>query len=310
MRLVVHVGMPKAGSTSFQWLLRDRRDDLLHELGLHAEPPGGALNDFALYQHLAAGRLPEALGYLAGKRAAAEVAGRDAVVISSENLFEFDPGKGAFGALLAAARQDFETVTLLLVVRSLPTFMPSYALQLLHNGQLAFQNPWLASWIVGQARAFATAAFPAEVVSFDVATARGALLSALISAVAGREVTTPERIENRTPTLPSLLVAASGATCRLKASEWEVDVNAPEVDAVRRDMRALLERCLSDSAAPQSALHLLTRMSKPLDDAMDSYIRRSIAALPPEWAAFYSDLVDRARTSCPGAEPAPSIGEH
>ncbi len=142
MKLYLHVGMTKSGSTSIQNAFSEHREAILEKYGI-AYPEAGTSfqNHHELYTLLCGPEPEPVLKYLENACETARRMGARAVLLSSEDIFLLPnlPEKMQYLTDALRALKDVET-RIVFVVRHPRTWMRSHIAQLLSNGAFALDE--------------------------------------------------------------------------------------------------------------------------------------------------------------------------
>src|SRR6266567_3225158 len=153
MRVVLHVGMPKAGSTSIQNAMLAHADLLVrHGISFTAGDPDFT-SDHELYGLTLARAEKMLSAAIDSKLAAAEEQGAKTTVFSAERLFTLaqEPELSSLLDVFRSRTNDFEIV---IVVRALERFLRSYLRQLIDNGMFYLDDLDQAAWCAACVRTF------------------------------------------------------------------------------------------------------------------------------------------------------------
>lgn len=124
-RCIIHVGMPKAGSTTLQHFLRGHRKSLLRK-GVFTPLVGKRLLYRELFESLAHDRAPFEVKLLPELDQACEDAGCETLLLSYEGLQRLAPDRQGPARLAAGFAQRGFRVTFVAVVRPQAQFMNSF----------------------------------------------------------------------------------------------------------------------------------------------------------------------------------------
>lgn len=289
-RAILHVGLPKAGSTSLQLAVHRNRRPLREDFGLYSCPwPDDALNDYALHGLLVEGRMAEARRVLRGYAENAEAARCKAVLISCERFFEFGESPATLDPFIALLHEVFAGgVEGVIVLRALEPLLRSYILQQINNGGISFDKISLAAWFVRCTLAWWDAPIPMQAIGFEKSTAHGGLSETCLWRITGEITGIRDETANRTPNVPLAVAAGAGVAARLAAIRLDEDINADAVDVVRQETRAALP---PDSAAALAAVEAL------IETELQAYLDATLRHLPPDMRRRYEQLQTRPWTA-------------
>jgi len=288
VKALVHIGMPKAGSTSIQWALRKNADYLLQRHRVFSDPGSGELNDWRLYDMIMSGATETIEDYVGRKLEAGREAGAETVIFSAERLFALPDLTPQLCILLdALERRGAVSIEIAVIVRPLRAFLRSYIKQLLANGGLELSNGYLATWICLQLNAAIGMPATVKALSFEEASRDGKLISNFLSLVLGAEVQVPEMQENVSSNRPYWFISMLGQACKFRAALIGRDINSPEVDTYR----IILEERFDAIVASQfDLLPNLKLIDTLLTGAMDDYISTSIGLVRHETMEIYNNI--------------------
>lgn len=297
MKALVHVGMPKAGSTSVQLALRRNSDALLQRYGVYSEPGTGEINDWPLYNYLISGSTAAVEDYVGRKLEAGRKIGAELVIFSAERLFALPEIVPQMGLLLDALERKSAQVEVAVVVRSLRDFLNSYIKQLIANSSLVLDDKYLASWIIFQLKAVIGLPSTVKLVSMESESRDGRLVSNFLSRILGRDVEIAELRENVSSRRPFWFISMLGHSCKFRAALMERDINSLEVDEYRISFEEKFDAIVAQqkfdtiSAQQESDLDsFLKTVDSILVDEIENYISTSINAVTPDDLHLYNEI--------------------
>lgn len=290
-KIVVHLGMPKAASTSIQLALHAAQDSLLTPAGIWFRAPDGEFSDYLLYDLLAAEELAGIREYLEPKILAATEAGADTVILSAERLFTIVPMQERLTQLASVLSEWADEVSFAVVVRELKPFMRSYIVQMVYNGALPLHTPRLAEWIADQAAAIETCGFPVHFLSLHESHDGRNIAEALLSATTGRELPIDMAVVNATPIRPVLYALAEGVASRLHSLDRSQDVNSGGMDRYRTEFANAFDRSVKSSPDRGEVHRVLYELDSLLETKIGNYIDQSLQLCEDAKLARYQALV-------------------
>jgi hypothetical protein len=255
MKLVIHAGMPKAGSTSIQNILFENRDSFLQDYGLFYPTPEGSFhNHFDFYKLVSMADKQRAQEYLQEIVAFAKRYEARTIVLSSEDLFFLPSHDEAFQILLDVVSDDVTVVpSFFLVVRHPNTWIRSHLMQIISNGAFAMDensNRYveLGQFVAQNTRRFLNSGLPATLIPYTQISSNGGIISAFFDSLGISDVPFRNRLDNVTGKerffSAEMLV---GLVCGLRALNSDnLHVNSPEIDSLRRTLREAIDSAAGD----------------------------------------------------------------
>ncbi|NKC30590.1 hypothetical protein [Falsiroseomonas selenitidurans] len=293
MKIVFHVGMPKAGSTSIQLALASARDSLI-EQGIYfnvADP--SVASDYLIYD-LAMRRDAKCLNDLLSRRAEQAIGhGCSTVMLSAERIFSIAGHPDEFQGLLDALRGNADTVEFIMVSRSLTDVLRSYLEQIIYNGSLSLSDNRLAPWWIACAKSFWNLPERVCSVSFELAGQNGGLIQCFFDAL-GITVSAPDIRANRTPPRSLAFATSLGIICQAEAKSRSVDVNSPMIDQLRTEITSSFDSFLSSQPSEETE-RVLGYLDQKIRSSLEGYIVSSSAIAPDDDIIFYENLYRRLR---------------
>jgi hypothetical protein len=299
-RIVVHLGMPKAASTSIQLALHEAQESRLTPAGIWYIPPNGILTDYLLYDMLAAQDLEEVRAYARTKIASAKKVGAETVIFSAERLFTLDDMSGRLELLGELLSELAEEVCFCVVVREIRSFMRSYIVQMIYNGAVPLENSRLAEWTARQLHAIAECRFPVKLLPLNHETESLNLAETLIATTTGQELLLRMGRINVTPFRPISYALAEGLAARLHALPRKEDVNSVAMDCFRTEFADSFDETVRASKDRGEVHRVLYGLDALLEEKIAEYIERSLEICPPDLMSYYNGIVhfgDHARSA-------------
>jgi hypothetical protein len=296
MRAYIHVGMPKAGSTTIQLGLSAHETDFLGNYGIHYGPLDRSFqNDFELYRAYASGKREWVRDLISKKRQAASEAGAQKVVFSCERFFELADQSEKYGEFICSFADIFDgSIEFIIVYRDLRSFIKSYTTQLIYNGGITFNNMRLASWIMRSLRYHYDLPFRVAIINFNFAKKNNNLFNTFLELVAAQPCHESERYENITPNRPVAYASILGQICKLEALLLEEDINSRQIDVVRTSISREFDRLWNESPEGSEEKKLFSQLNQILEGSIERYIEKSIELMSePERALM--DALDSAK---------------
>jgi hypothetical protein len=283
MKLYLHVGMTKAGSTSIQNAFSEHREIILGKYGiLYPEPGTSFQNHHELYQLIWNGDPEPVKAYLEGACALARSAKAQRLLLSSEDMFLL-PNTPAKMLCLAEVLRALEGVEarIVFVVRHPRTWMRSHIAQLLSNGAFALDEysdryTELPQNIVECIKAFLAMDQRMLLMSYRRSTANGTLVRDFFGLLDIALEEDWERNDNVTGKDRFYSMEAQiGLLCGLRALNYKSHPNSKSTDALRSSIRELVD---SMSKNP-SVARLLNPLEAILRHELNILIDNSISKL-------------------------------
>lgn len=286
---VVHIGMPKAASTSIQLALLDAQATQLTPNELWFTPPNGEFSDFVVYDMLAKQDLHGVRAYADAKFRDAKASGADTVIFSAERLFTIDHMLERMTQLGDLLSDYADEVCFVVVVRDLKPFLKSYMIQMAYNGSAPLQNKRLAEWAIDQVRAIADCEFP---VHFLPLSLQGNIAERLIAASTGRKIELDLPRANVTPVRPITYALVEGLAARLYSLQDRRDVNSRTVDQFRTEFAQAFDNSVLGSKDPGEINRVLYDLDAGIDKGIEQYIECSIDFCSAEKIAYYNAIAN------------------
>lgn len=306
-KVVIHLGMPKAGSTSIQLALRAAQETALTPNRIWFTPVGDAFNDCAIYDMLVTQNLDGLRQYSEAKICTAANAGADVVIFSAERLFTLDRAQEQI-VLLGEIMQGWATeVTFVVVIRDLAEFLRSYITQMIYNADVTLEDNGLAKWVIGQMQAIGNCGFPVDFLGLHAGKHDCNIAERLVGASTGRKLDIPLERANVTPSRPLIYALAEGLTARIHAIDSGDDVNATGLDAFRTDFATAYDNSVYAASDPGEVYRVLMRLNKIIEDQITEYIDRCLQKCPPQDLVFYNKIVLAAGESLTERAPDPQL---
>lgn len=280
MRVVVHVGMPKAGSTAMQETLAANREEMLREHGIDYwqaddEP---FPNHNSLYESLneedwdeARRRAHELLNHAILRGASVCLISNEMLLLLADRPAILERLPSIFGP---GARVEY-----LIYLRDFRKFLRSYLLQLFANGTFNVEDDQLARFYCDLVRNYAQSGSPCTIINYEKATAESDVLAELVRHCSGHTPRVAAYKANVSPSRPAAHYALAGIVCRLTAVSRNVHVNSGEIDKLRLTMEALYD----DDPQLRATIDQYEKLLAP---AVDRYIEVALAALSDEQRKF------------------------
>lgn len=290
-KIIVHVGMPKAASTSIQLALHGGQESLLTPAGIWFRAPNGEFSDYVLYDLLAAQDLAGIREYTDAKVAAAIEAGADTVIFSAERLFTIMPMNERMAQLAELLREWADEVSFAVVVRELKPFMRSYIVQMIYNGAVPLETPKLAEWIIDQARSVSDSGCAVDVLSLEQENGGRNIAEALLETTTGRPLAIDLGRLNATPVRPIIYALAEGLVARLHSLDAAQDVNSGSMDQYRTRFAHSFDESVKASPDRGEVHRVLYQLDALLENKIEHYIDQSLAICDPDKLAWYKQLL-------------------
>lgn len=281
MRVVMHVGMPKAGSTAMQEALAAHRTEILESYGIDYWQAADEIfpNHNALFESLNRENWGEA------QRRAHEVvdharqSGASVCLLSSEMFLLLADRPDILRRLSSVFGECAAQVEYLIYLRDLRSFLRSYLTQLFANGTFNVEDDQIAVFYCNLVQSYANSGPSCTIINYERATRGGGVLAELIRHCSGRMCSLPLSKLNVTPARPIAHYALAGIVSRLTAVSNGVHINAREID----ELRIAMESMYDGDADVREAI---ARYEVLLQPALDRYIDTAIAALSSEQIKF------------------------
>lgn len=290
-KAVVHLGMPKAASTSIQMALHAAQDATLLPNGIWFRPLDEAFNDCVLYDHLVDGDEAAIGAYAKAKMEAAAAAGADTVIFSAERLFMIDEVGEQTKRLGEIIGRWADEVSFVVVLRELRPFLRSYVVQMMYNGAVTLENYRLAEWIIDQARSIAECGFPVDFLSMEREEDSRNIAEALVGAGAGREIRLDLERANVTPGRPLIYALAEGFAARIHAIDCRMDVNSQPLDEFRTQFAGRYDRTMKATTDAAEVYRVVQELNAAVEEQVSVFIDRCFEQCDPEKRAYYDALV-------------------
>jgi hypothetical protein len=290
-KAVVHLGMPKAASTSIQMALHAAEDATLVPNGIWFSPLDDAFNDCVLYDHLVDGDEAAIGAYAKAKMEAAAAAAADTVIFSAERLFMIDEVGEQTKKLGEIIGQWADEVSFVVVLRELGPFLRSYVVQMMYNGAVTLENYRLAEWIIDQARSIAECGFPVDFLSMERKDESRNIAEALVGVGAGREIRLELDRANVTPGRPLIYALAEGFAARIHAIDCRMDVNSQPLDEFRTDFARRYDRTMKATTDAAEVYRVVQELNGAVEEQVSFFIDRCFEQCDPEKRAYYDALL-------------------
>lgn len=294
MKLYLHVGMTKSGSTSIQNAFSQHRDVILERYGIaYPVPETSFQNHHELYTLLCGASREPVQMYLKHACETARRTGAQAVLLSSEDIFLLPnlPEKMQYLTEALQALKDVET-RIVFVVRHPRTWMRSHIAQLLSNGAFALDEysdryAGLPQNLVQCIRAYQVLDPGILLLSYGGATAKGTLIKDFFALL---DVSLEENWERNDNTTGNdrfySMEAQIGLLCGLRAFNYKSHPNSKSTDTLRSSLRDLVD---SMSKNP-SVARLLNPLEAILRHELNVLIDYSISIMSPEDQEYLNNL--------------------
>lgn len=285
MKLYLHVGMTKSGSTSIQNAFSEHAETILKKYGVaYPAPEASFQNHHELYTLIWDADPAPVQAYLEEACAKAQRRGARSVLLSSEDLFLLpnEPEKMQCLARVVEALKGVET-RIVFVVRHPRTWMRSHIAQLLSNGAFALDEysdryAELPQNIAECIRAYAALDPEILLMSYGRSAANGTLVKDFFGLLDLALEEDWERNDNATGRERFYSMEAQiGLLCGLRAFNQELHPNSKSIDALRSSIRELVDS-MSKNA---SVARLLNPMEAILRHELNILIDNSISTLSP-----------------------------
>jgi hypothetical protein len=260
LRLIIHVGLNKAGSTSLQNVLLDNKAMLRQQFGIYYETGYGAQgfqNHYDFYKHLNEGDAEAAGGYLQRYVSDAVAASTHTAMISSEDLFFLTGYPVKFGDFMELLRGvEGVDVEFFLILRSFESWARSYLMQLVANGAFCTSEGFaeyedLATFIANGIRFFEAGGFPMTFADLRLGRKPGGLVNNVMN-VLGFVTKFEDRIDNSTGASRYFTAEIlTGMTCGLRAKLENLHPNSPAIDVFRTEIQSVINERSSDRAVAE-----------------------------------------------------------
>jgi hypothetical protein len=290
-KAVIHLGMPKAASTSIQLALHGAQNLQLVENGIWFTPPDGAFNDSIMYDMLLAGDAAALSNYVERKTRAAADAGADVVIFSAERLFTIDDVQARIAQLATAVQPYSAEVSFAVVAREISAFLRSYITQMVYNADVTLDDHGLGEWLVDQIGLISECRLPIYVIPLEREERGRNIAEQLIRVTTGREVQIPLTRANVTPSRPLLYALAEGLVARIAAIEAGGDINATELDEFRTEFANAYDQSVHTTSDPGEVYRVLQRLNQVIEVYVAEYIDRCIRECPVEKLSFYDEML-------------------
>jgi len=294
VKLILHVGFPKCGSTSLQNSLFENSENLL-KAGVSYRPDN---SKFRSHHVLAAlSRSPrhyeEFKQHLVQQLDAAHTAGAGIVLISHEEFVysgESDSlARGFEQALREVVDKAGVDVEIVVVVREPGRFMRSYMLQKVANGDTIVDPglPHFFEFFIHIVRRFIGMRWPVKVLSMDQMATGGGLVPQFYAQVLGLpEFPVAERVDNVLAKRTFVTEMMIGQVCAMAAHMAGNHINSAQIDFDRERLREFV-----DSSAQHSEVAIfLDRMEREYLRVFERIVESSISHTPHEDWTFWTRL--------------------
>lgn len=298
-RVILHLGMPKAASTSIQSAFHSAQETKLTPNGIWYRPPNGILTDYLLYEMIASDRFDDVRAYACEKIAAARDVDADTVIFSAERLFTLDTMLERITQLGALFSELAEEVCFCIVVREMKSFMRSYITQMIYNGGVPLHDCRLAEWTAGQVGAIVASGLPVKILSLSQPTNNRNVAESLIATSTGREIALDMGRLNVTPERPIPYALAEGLAARLHALPRQEDVNSVLTDEFRTNFAQSFDDTVRQSRDRGEVHRVLFGLDSLLESKIAEYMDRSLEICPPDLLSYYNNLVGSGRGAPP-----------
>lgn len=297
MKLFIHVGMNKAGSTSIQNTLAAQSAWLLENHGIYYPLVGSDFkNHYDFYELIHHGNGIEINNYLNQIFDTAVALNAKSVVLSSEDLFLMASSSIDFNNFVEALGHfNHVEKKIILVARHPRTWIKSHLGQLISNGAFAIDENAkryleLASVVVKCIKTYISYNHDLELISYKISQADGSLVGDFFRRIGVELEGDWERVENQTGSERFFsMEGLIGLICGFRAFNHQVHPNSPEIDILRGELRDL-----SDSLSRKTDVaHLLNPLERNLRHDLELLIENSILQLSKGDLDFLNLIDDR-----------------
>lgn len=288
MKLIIHIGLNKAGSTSLQNELWENREILCKEFNVFYKTYSEEFNNhYDFYSLLESGNAKASQEYLENYISEARNASAKAAIISSEDLFSLSSNIGNFSNLLSLLDSlDSVDSEFLLVTRSYENWAKSYIMQLLRNGALS-NSSWvelvgLGGYLASGIRSWRNTKFPIQLVDLESRNQPGGFVNNMMKRL-GYDTKFNNRHDNRTGKERFLTSEVLiGFVIGLKSRINDVHPNANEMDFFRNE----LESVINELAHESGVSYILNYFERYLKEYINVFVDRTISCLSEEDSAL------------------------
>lgn len=296
VKLIIHVGFPKCGSTSIQRSLYENRDVLLSHGVSYIVDETYFRSHYSIAQLGRNSAMHQEMGQALRRQIGfARAAHCTQVVISNEELLfcadEDEVGKSFFSEIGRCASEEDVSVEFVLVVRDRKKFMRSYLLQQVSNG-ISIGKPGFVhffDYFSRLLRTFCDSGFSTKVVSLDAASSGVGLLSVFYKEVLKLSVSFPERNDNSIANRTFVSEVVVGQVCSLFSALSDLHVNSEETDNRRIQVRELIDK---QSKSPEVGA-FLAALENFLLEQLDNLYMSAEQGMAPESRDFWDDVMAR-----------------
>lgn len=283
MKLYLHVGMSKSGSTSIQNACSEHSATILERYGIAYPEPGASFqNHHELYALVWDGDPEPVQAYLQDACERGRRCGARSVLMSSEDLFLL-PNEPRKMQCLAGALDALKGVEcrIIFIVRHPRTWMRSHIAQLLSNGAFALDEnadryAELPRNIVECIRAYGTLDPEMRLMSYAGSTSNGTLIRDFFGLLDVDLEEDWERNDNVTGSDRFYSMEAQiGLLCGLRALNYKSHPNSKSIDGLRSSIRELVDS-MSKNA---SVARLLNPLEAILRHELNILIDNSMSTL-------------------------------
>ncbi|MFZ5775632.1 MAG: hypothetical protein ACOY3Z_09140 [Thermodesulfobacteriota bacterium] len=287
LRLIVHIGMNKTGSTSIQNTLSEAKDRLREQSGFFYDTEmdsSGFQNHYQLFVWAAKGDQNKIRTYLEQYVNMAMSFSARTAMLSSEEFFSLTSHPSLFHIFIESLQSlDHVDVELLLVVRPFSDWARSFLMQLVSNGAFCinegfYEYELLASNIANGIRMLETCGVPISILPLSLGKNPGGLTNNVMRTL-GFESAFEDRHDNATGTKRFFTAEfLSGLACGLRARLEGLHPNSPEIDKFRTKIRSIIDDRSQNNVVAEildfyeqhiryDVERLITKMVEKLSDA-------------------------------------------
>lgn len=297
LKLFLHVGTPKSGSTSFQNALQGAGAEFFIAHRIAYLPDDGSINNSELYKFVVNEDRQSLRNYVYKILEHAVEIGAENVIISAERLFVIDDISRKFQIFSDVCDKISVEFEFILVIRELRNYIRSYIHQLIYNAAIFLDDEHLANWMAGQVMDLVRSGFAVRVLKFEDLVSSGNLPLALLKRMGFSNALLPNRLDNVTPSRPIIAGLAEGALARIEAAMRGIDINSIDMDVYRDEFRKTYDIIAKDDNC------FFPKISEIIEDAIAKYIDGSIASMPDDRRCFYDELGGGAELFVPRSLP-------
>lgn len=289
-KIVVHLGMPKAGSTSIQLALKAAQQTRLTPNAIWFAPQDDAINDCRLYAMLVNRERAAMRAYCAAKIERAVADGADTVIFSAERLFTIDDAEQRIAQLGDLLSEWADEVSFVIVVRDMREFLRSYITQMIYNAGVSLDDNFLAEWVVDQVRAITRCGYRVDFIRLERRDSNRNLAEALVSVATGRQIDIALEPANVTPSRPLVYALAEGLGARLAAIDTGDDVNSAEVNRFRTELCEHYDQMMRRSDHAHEVFSVVNGVDAVIRQKVESYVHQTVRVCDFEKLKYYDDL--------------------